>query len=517
MIYRIKEYNDLKQRVSSMDVDDLLRCVICPDYHENDQINATESAALMLHPTTTENALRIIQSVNGKTRGERALVTADMEFGAGGALIGGTRFPSMRAAAEAGDENLAYEMGVTAASEAMAAGYSWTFGPCIDILGNHRNPVVSIRTAGEDADTVLRYGEAYMRGLQDTGMISTLKHFPGDGYASNDQHVTVVYNPLSCEEWDASFGKVYQTLIGKGAKAIMAGHVGLPSYDEIDPETGLYPPATLSKNLLTGLLREKLGFEGIIISDAIEMSGFCGYMNFYRACARFLEAGGDCLLFFHESEESFSAMKKLIDGGELTLDTLRNRAYRMLCFAREYYEQAKIKSRQPDSIRADACVKKMTYGAVKTVRDRGGLLPVCGDRKLRVAHVVLHNAGTPEMIAANDLTQKLKERFDVVDELRDPGPRKLQAIAKSGEYDLMICSIVSQASYGLNCIQISGLVARNFMRGWMRYDTPVVFVCYYDPYFCEDFEAIADTVINTYGYSKYTNDAVLEQLFGKNG
>lgn len=513
MRYRIKEYSDLRQRVLSMDVDDLLRCVICPDYHPNDEISSYKTSAFMLHPTTRDIAIKKLSEFNGADQSDRSLVTADMEFGAGGALVGGTRFPSMRAAAEAGDEDLAYEMGVTAASEAMAAGYSWTFGPCIDILGNHRNPVVSIRTAGEDADTVLRYGSAYMRGLQDTGMIATLKHFPGDGYAPHDQHVTVVYNPLSREKWDDSFGKVYQTLIDQGAKSIMAGHIGLPSYDEIDPETGLYPPATLSKNLLAGLLRKKLGFEGIIISDAIEMSGFCGYMNFYRACARFLEAGGDCLLFFHESEESFSAMKKLIDKGELTVETLRDRAYRMLCFAREYYEQAKIKSRQPDPIRADACVKKMTYGAVKTVRDRGGLLPVRGDRGLRVAHVILHNAGTPELIAANEMTQKLKERFDVADELRDPGPRKLQAIATSGEYDLIVCSIVCQASYGLNCVKLSGTVTRNLMRGWMRYDTPVAFVCYYDPYFCEDFEALADTVINTYGYSKYTNDAVLEQLF----
>lgn len=289
-----------------------------------------------------------------------------------------------------------------------------------------------------------------MRGLQDTGLIATLKHFPGDGYSINDQHITTTENPLSREEWDASFGKVYKTLIEDGVKAIMPGHISLPSYDDLDETMGIYPPATLSKPLMTGLLKQKLGFEGIIVSDAINMTGFCGYMNLWRACARFLESGGDCLLFFHEDEESFSEMKKLIEKGELTMETLRNRAYRMLCFAREYFENAD-RADCGKKIDADECLRAMVERSVKTVRDRAKLLPIRADRDLRIAHIVLSNQGTPEgaLDAPCELTEMLKKRFETVDEHRDPGPGNAKLLAKSGSYDLIICSVSNEMSWGL--------------------------------------------------------------------
>ena len=518
MKYVIKEYSDIKKRVETMSAEELLRCVICPDFPPEKRTPVKNTAALMLHPTTLETAKAALIEVN-KDRKDRALVAVDMEYGAGKALKGATRFPSMRAAAEAQDEELAYKMGVVAAKEAISAGYTWTFGPCVDILANRRNPIVSIRTSGEDTETVICYGGAYMRGLQDAGLIATLKHFPGDGYSINDQHITTTENPLSREEWDASFGKVYKTLIEDGVKAIMPGHISLPSYDELDDSMGIYPPATLSKPLMTGLLRQKLGFEGIIISDAINMTGFCGYMNLWRACARFLESGGDCLLFFHEDEESFSEMKRLIEKGELTMETLRNRAYRMLCFAREYFEEAdrSDKADLVGEVDADACLKTMVEKSVKTVRNRAGLLPVAADRGLRIAHIILSNQGTPEgaMDAPYELTKMLRERFDNVEERYDPGPGNAKLLAKSGDFDLIICSVSNEMSWGLNTVKLSGPMARNMMSGWMRYGTPVVFVSYFDPYFHEDFPAAADTVINTYGYSKYTNRAVVDTIFGK--
>ena len=109
----------------------------------------------------------------------------------------------------------------------------------------------------------------------------------------------------------------------------MAAHIALPAYDAVD-HNGMYPPASLSYNLLTNLLKKDLGFEGIIISDATEMSGFCGYMNYYEACCTFLNAGGDCLLFAHSTEEFINKMKEYIASGKLTMEVIKNRAYRML-------------------------------------------------------------------------------------------------------------------------------------------------------------------------------------------
>ena len=161
MKYVIKDYAEIKKRVENMGADELLRCVICPDFPPEKRTPVKNTVALMLHPTTVETAKNAIREVN-RGRADRALVAVDMEYGAGKALKGATRFPSMRAAAEARDEKLAYQMGVIAAKEAIDAGYTWTFGPCVDLLINHRNPIVSIRSPGEDAQTVIRFGGAYL-------------------------------------------------------------------------------------------------------------------------------------------------------------------------------------------------------------------------------------------------------------------------------------------------------------------------------------------------------------------
>lgn len=515
MKFKIKHYDDVQKKVESMSVDQLLACVICPDYNlSKDTPDECVMTSMFFHPADVEVAVRVGKEFNEK-RENKTLIVADMEYGAGGAVVGAVRFPSMRAAAESGDENLAYGMGIHAAKEARLSGYHWTFGPCVDILGYKRNPIVSIRTAGEDADTVIQYGGAYMRGLQDGGLIATLKHFPGDGYCENDQHITTPENPLSREDWDATFGRVYQTLIDQGAMSIMPGHIALPSYDEIDEETGIYPPATLSKPLLTDLLKNKLGFEGLIISDAIVMNGFCGYMNYYRASARFLEAGGDCLLFMHPTEEYFETMKELIAEGALTMETLKNRAYRMLCFSKQYFEEHPTDADSGfDRKAAEDCAKEMVEKSVTLVRDRKSTLPLSKDA--RILHVILGNVGMSAgaTAAAENLTEQLRAMGVSVEEMKDPGGSSIRRNAKSGNYDAIICSVINEMVYGLNVVKLSGPVARNMMSGWMRYGTPAVFISYYDPYFGNDFYASTDALINTYGYSPYTNEQIIKKLFG---
>ncbi len=129
-----------------MSVEELLRAVLCPNIGA-DQTPPRDTNTVFVHPTTTEYANQVAEKIN-RDRENRALIVADMENGAGDAIVGAIPFPSMRAASEAGDKMLAYEMGVIAAKEAINAGYHWTFGPCVDILGNRYSPIVSLRTAG---------------------------------------------------------------------------------------------------------------------------------------------------------------------------------------------------------------------------------------------------------------------------------------------------------------------------------------------------------------------------------
>lgn len=512
MKYRIKDYPELKRQVESMRFEALLDTVACPIYVLPETPLRTTSA-VMFASTDIETSRKAVAKLN-EGRVDRALLVADFEYGCGQSAKGAVSFPSMRAVRETGDESLAYQMGVAAAKEGRLAGYHWAFGPCVDILGNTRNPIVSIRAAGETADDVIRFAGAYMRGMQEHGMIATLKHFPGDGYAPNDQHVTTTVNPLSRSEWDASFGRVYRTLIEDGAKAIMPGHIALPSYDAIDPETGLYPPATASENLLNGLLRKQLGFEGIIVSDAVGMSGFAGYVEFYHACARFLASGGDCLLFMRADEEYHTAMRRELERGTFTLETLKNRAYRMLCFSREFFESEE----RPivfDRKKAESLSDTIVDRSVKVVRDRPALLPLSKTDVRRIYHVILPNQGVVKGVEdAKALSALLKSEGFAVTECVDPGCGAITDAAKSGGYDLILCSVVTPPSYGTNTVKLVGPVARNMMDGWMKRGTPTVFLSYYDPYFSDDYPASVDTAINTFGFTEHTNRRVIETLFG---
>lgn len=508
MKYKIKEYPDILKKVNQMSVNDLLKVVVCPDVPVPCKTLDDSLTSLLFYATSKENALKETNKLKD------TLVLADLEYGAGCQIKGFTEFPSFMAIAKCNDEKLTYKIGALTAINALSVNYHWSLAPCVDILGNKDNPVVSIRSAGEDVNEVIKHCKAYMKGMQDYGLIATLKHFPGDGYCKDDQHITTSINPLSKTMWNRTFKKVYKELINAGVKAIMPGHISLPSIDKIDLLTNNYPPASLSKHLLTNVLKNELGFEGIIISDAVNMSGFCGYMNYYKACARFLMSGGDCLLFAHPNEEFYDQMNKCIENNELDIEVLKNRAYRMLCFKKQYFEELKTIKNKTIDVDGEKLEKYVVDNSVEVIKDKINLLPMNLDKNKNIVHVVLHNdvVNDYQLNNVKDLSIKLNKYVNSVETLIDPGPGKLLEIAKSNKYDLIICSILNTHSYGTNSTKITGKMARNFMNGWTRFSTPCVFISYYDPYFIDTFNLLIDCAINTYGISKYSNEKIIKLL-----
>jgi beta-glucosidase-like glycosyl hydrolase len=242
------------------------------------------------------------------------------------------------------------------------------------------------------------------------------------------------------------------------------------------------------------------------------MSGFCGYMNLYRAACLFLEAGGDCLLFMKDDEEYISEMKQLILDGALKTETLKDRAYRMLCFAKEYFDETDTKQTcEFDRDEAERCAQEVTEKAVGITRDRANILPLKLNKNSKIAHVVLHSSWVTDLSCTEKVTQELSQ-YATVETFVDPGGNAILALAKSGDYDYILCSVLEPGSYGLNTAKLCGPAARNMMCGWMRYKTPVVFVGYYNHRFGDTYEASVDTIINTYGVTKHTAKAIVDKL-----
>ena len=203
------------------------------------------------------------------------LISADLE-GSRMSLAGGTEFPNPLALAAIDDVGTTSAISTAMAREATATGINWSFTPVLDINAKFKSAIVATRGFGSDVPTIERHVLAQLRAFQSNGVAVAIKHWPGEGFDDRDQHLVTTVNPLSAEEWEANFGRLYRAAIKAGALSVMAGHIALPSYIRTrNPDAGveLYRPASISRDLNVGLLREQLGFNGVIVSDATGMAG----------------------------------------------------------------------------------------------------------------------------------------------------------------------------------------------------------------------------------------------------
>ncbi len=419
----------------------------------------------------------------------------------------------------ANDPTLTATLGELTGRLSASRGFNWSLAPCVDLAADPDSPMVGTRSAGRDPEHVARIAWAFASGLQQHGVLATAKHFPGDGFGTLDQHLTTAVNPLPMDQWRAGPGLAFQRMIDHGIRAIMPGHISLPAYDEPDPQNGLCPPATLSRRLMTDLLKTEMGFEGLIVSDAVNMGGFCGWMNYYDACARFLECGGDVLLFAKIDDRFFTEMRRCLAEGKLTEATLRDRATRIIAMKESLgLLDAPAAPRAPldlASLNLPALADELAAKSVGILRDRAGLLPLNLHKSARVLHVVIYNHYERHKPILDAFTTLLRERSDHVTEWVDPGCDLLFNAARDHEFDVIICSIGGAIEYATNVLRLHGPVARNMMYGWMRLGVPVVFVAHHHPYPCYEYDAVIDCALATFGGGRPALRRLLAGLTGE--
>jgi len=263
------------------------------------------------------------------------LSAVNIEAGGNGASKEGTVVGQEIKVAATMDSELAYKFGYVCGKETVATGSNWAFTPIVDITYNWHNPVISTRAWGNDPDLVLKLSKEYFRGLSESNIAAAMKHFPGDGLDERDQHIATSVNSFSCEEWDKTYGKVYKGLIDAGIQSVMTGHIMLPAYQRyFSPNTKDEDllPATVSKEIITDLLRGKLGFNGLIVTDASHMVGLTGRTKRSDMVPQAIMAGNDMFLFFNDVEEDFMYMKNAYLDGRLTEERLVEALRRILGF-----------------------------------------------------------------------------------------------------------------------------------------------------------------------------------------
>ena len=260
------------------------------------------------------------------------LIAANLEAGAEKSIKGGTLLAPGPAMGAGGPE-VARLMADKAAEEAKAVGVNWTFAPITDVVYNWRNTIVNNRAFGNDPDEIIADSLAYMEGAHKHGIACCCKHFPGDGVEERDHHLVMGCNDLSIEEWEESFGKVYRAVFEAGVESVMVGHICMPAWQKklnpalTDEEI---MPATLSPELVTGVLREHLGFNGLITTDASHMAGLSTSAPRSVQVPGTIAAGCDMFLFFNDPDEDYGYMMDGYKKGIITEERLSDALHRIL-------------------------------------------------------------------------------------------------------------------------------------------------------------------------------------------
>ena len=253
------------------------------------------------------------------------LVAADLEYGLGMRLAGGTAFPSAMAFGATGSELDAYQLGRVTAIEARAIGIHWSFSPVGDLNSNPQNPIINTRSFGEDAESVSRLIGAYVKGASEHGLYTTVKHFPGHGDTGTDSHIDLPVLTGCWDRLDRLELVPFRAAIKAGATSVMVAHIVYAGGAQQSPL-----PATLSPGITTGFLRDSLGFEGLVVTDALTMGAIVNRFGAGETAVRAFLAGSDVLLMPADLMWARAAMLAAVDSGRVSRERLDRSVRRVL-------------------------------------------------------------------------------------------------------------------------------------------------------------------------------------------
>lgn len=323
--FAAKNWVDLT--LSELSIDEAIAHLICPEdrgYSESEW-----ESLLKKVPLACVFGENLPLAFLGKISRRPLLVAADLEHGAGSHLPGCTEFPWSFAVGAANSLQLTRRMGVATAAEAVEKGVNWTFSPCVDLSLNPANPVVNVRSMGDDPAKVAALAEVWIQAMQKGGLAACAKHFPGDGMDDRDQHLCTSVNSLDMDSWWKTFGLIWRRVIEAGVMSIMPGHISLPAYQSPGGRTAAALPATLCPQLQIELLRRELGFTGVIVSDAAPMIGIASRVREEDAVVGNILSGSDVFLFADPIDD-FGRLKAAWKRGLLPEQRIRESVRRVL-------------------------------------------------------------------------------------------------------------------------------------------------------------------------------------------
>ena len=422
----------------------------------------------------------------------------------------GTNISGALAIGAADDENLTYELSKAVAREIKAAGIRWRFAPTVDMI-NRYNGVSFARTYSDDPEKIIKHAVKAIKGMESEGIAATVKHFPGlDPYEIRDAHLTDVSIRISLDEWRKTIAKPYKEVIAQGVDSVMVVHSSFPAVDDT-MINGRYIPATFSKKIIQGLLREELGFDGVVITDGICMASLTTMCPYEEMLVRLVNAGNDVLL--GTRIEDGDVIKKAVLDGRIPMERINESAERVL----KLKEKIGLFKDEPEKIDINEQTvitreidRQIAEKSITLVRDRQSLIPINKEKIKRVT-----------IVCSSHFSETIKEIEVMKNEIEQRGA-KVKIIEEitnmekvADETDLIIYAVYIAPHRPMGMPSLYGKQMETYFRAFSYGKEKSIGVSMGYPYVHFDFMGGADTFLNIYSTNPASLKAFVKAIYGE--
>lgn len=444
------------------------------------------------------------------------LFSADFENGVTQRIPGGTTFPSMMALGAANDLSLTYKMGEIIAIETKSFGIHQNYAPVSDINNNPLNPIINTRSFGESSHLVSKHTNAYIKGLQKGGIIATSKHFPGHGNTQTDSHseLPILNTPKS------TLRKIelapFKANIKSGVMSIMVGHLGLTA---IDKDSIL--PATLSKNIISNLLKKELGFKGLIVTDAMNMKAITNRYSNKESAVLSVIAGNDIVLFPKNDEESFNGILEAVKSGRISEERINYSVKKILLAKRwaglDTTNVIDINTTKEAIGRGEyfSTAYSIAEKSITLVKNENNLLPLIQNPNIKYRHIAfLDNNNTSNAFRFNNF---LLERIPSLNSnivKSDASQKEINVFKDSlSKDDIFIISVYIRVRDLKGNLELS-ILQNDLIKDILKLKRPTLLVSHGDPYILGRYPDV-DAFICNYGENFVSEKSLSASIFGE--
>ncbi|GAB4296528.1 MAG: hypothetical protein Kow0098_19810 [Ignavibacteriaceae bacterium] len=461
-----------------------------------------------------ESHTRMIDTLS-KVSGLPLLIASDFERGPGMRVDEGTLYPYNMGISASGELMMTYYMAKSIAAESKLLGYNFNLAPVADINNNADNPVINIRSFSEDKNIVAAFVTNFVRGSVEGKMLCAVKHFPGHGNTTIDSHTELPIIPGSEKEIFENELFPFIEAISAGVPAVMTGHLNVPAFDSVP---GV--PASLSERIVTGLLKHQLNYDGLIITDALNMQAVTKYFSDEDAAVLAVRAGNDILLMPPDPVTAINAIKDAVQNKSLSLRRIEE-SVRKILSAKKWIQnnnELLVKTEVPESVERmtfEDLAHQMYQKSITLVKNSDALLPVSPALYKKPACITITNGiiTIRESEFSSEILLSLPGTGTKNIDKFSKTPDYLEALAISEESDLIIIAAF------INFRQNDQMVSvpedqKKLIEDIINLHKPVVFISFGNPYLLSLFPSV-DVYICTYGGAEYIQKIVPDYLTGR--